>query len=532
VTVKEDSMDLVALVERARGGDVDAFTELVERHQRLAHGSAVAVVHDRDLARDIAQDAFVIAWRGLAGLLDPKAFPAWLRGIVRRQALHALRGRRLATLAEAGDVPDERVSAEQFAEAGRRRELAFVALSRLPESLREAAVLRWVHDCSQAQIAAFLELPVSTVNNRLHAARTRLKKRMPAMRDHSLPEDFPARIGRIVRSEGPVIEARFEPAGPPELFTTLLAADEAGRAVTVQVVQHLPNGRIRAVARDPGAHLAPGMQLAERGEIVNTPLAEPVLRSALEQLLPSAPTGRRTLLETGIKVVDLLMPIARGGVVGLLGGERVGTTVVVEELVRRLATAELSLFTFVPGGINIDGLRHVRDEGYTLGIGRVQTAFFVADRPESQDAFDTVIVLSRAVADAHIYPAIDPLASRSRWLEPSLVGATHASVAEGVRRCLVEADALGGQEDLDAAARTTVARARRLRLFFAQPFFIAEPYTNQPGSLVPRAETVAACAAILDGAYDDIPEEAFRFTGGIDQVLARARGSAGPTALR
>jgi F0F1-type ATP synthase beta subunit len=170
-----------------------------------------------------------------------------------------------------------------------------------------------------------------------------------------------------------VVEVAFEPAGPPELFTTLLAADEAGHAVTVQVVQHLPNGRVRAVARDPNAVFAPGMQIAARDEVDNTPLSEPLLSSALEQLLPASSVRHPELLETGVKVVDLLMPLVRGGVVGLLGGERVGTTVVVEELVRRLATSTLSLFTFVPGGVKPDGLRRTREEGYTLGIGRIQT---------------------------------------------------------------------------------------------------------------------------------------------------------------
>jgi RNA polymerase sigma factor (sigma-70 family) len=516
-------MDLEALVAQAREGDVGAFTELVERYQRLAHGSAAAVVHDRDIAADVVQEAFLIAWRSLSRLREPKAFPGWLRGIVRRQALHALRGRRLATLDAASEPTDDRLSAEQTAEARRRRELAVAALARLPDGLREPAVLRWVHDCSQAQIGAFLGLSVSTVNNRLHTARTRLKKRMLAMvkdsaHDRSLPEDFPARIGRILRSEGPLVEVAFEPAGPPELFTTLLAADEAGRAVTVQVVQHLPNGRVRAVARDPSAALAPGMQIAARNQVDNTPLAESLLTSALERLMPRSPAGRPELLETGVKVVDLLMPVVRGGVVGLLGGERVGTTVVVEELVRRLATSTLSMFTFVPGGVDPDGLRRSREEGYTLGIGCIQTVFFLAHHPERQDAFETVIVLSRAVAEARIYPAIDPLASRSRWLDASVVGERHAHVAARVRRCLGEADA-------PHADGAIVARARRLRLFFAQPFFVAEPYTNLPGSFVPRAETVEACAAILDGVHDDVPEEAFRFTGAIGEVLARARGA-------
>jgi RNA polymerase sigma factor (sigma-70 family) len=522
-------MDLQALVGRARGGDLDAFTALVERYQRLAHGSAVTLLHDADLARDVTQESFLIAWRSLPNLLDTKAFAAWLRGIVRRQALHALRTRRLESLVEPGDVPDERHSAEHALEASRRQELALAALAGLPDGLREAAVLRWVHDCSQAQIAAFLGLPVTTVNNRLHTARGRLKRRMLVMirdaaRDRSLPEDFPARIGRIVRAEGPVVEARFEPAGPPELFRTLIAADEAGRAVTVQVVQHLPDGRVRAVARDAAAALAPGMQIAEQEDMLITPLAEPLIRSALDRLVPPAPAGRPTLLETGIKVIDLLLPIVRGGVVGIRGGERVGTIVLVEEIVRRLATSELSLFAFVPGA-SAESLRNIRDEGFTLGIGRIHTFFFVAHVPESHAGFDTVIALSRAVASARIYPAVDPLASGSRWLEPAIVGDTHAAVAARVRRCLADADALEARADLDVAARATIARARRLRLFFAQPFFIAEPYTHQPGSFVRRDDTVAACAAILDGAHDNVPEEAFRFTGGIDEVRGRAGGA-------
>ena len=522
-------MDLVTLVERARGGDVDSFTELVQRYQRLAHGSAMALVHDVDVAKDVVQEAFVAAWRGLPRLLDAMAFPAWLRGIVRRQALHALRARRLESLPEAEHLPGDGPSADQRMDAGRRRLVALAALADLPDGLREPAVLRWVHECSQAQIAAFLDLPATTVNNRLHAARRRLKRRIlvimkDALSDRPLPEDFPARIGRIVRAEGPLIEARFEPAGPPELFSTLIAADEAGRAVTVQVVQHLPDGRVRAIARDAAAELTPGMQIAERGEPMNAPLGEPLMRSALDRLVPPTPAGRPTLLETGIKVIDLLLPIVRGGVVALLGGERVGTTVLLEELVRRLATSELSLFTFVPGA-RIEDLRNVRDEGFTLGLGGIQTFFFVADHPEHREAFDTVITMSRAIAAAHIWPAIDPVASRSRWLMPEVVGETPATVAERVRRCLAEADALEGRQDLDAAARATVGRARRLRRFLAQPFFIAEPYTQRPGTFVSRADTLAACTAILDGVHDGIPEDAFYFTGGIDEVLTRARGA-------
>jgi RNA polymerase sigma factor (sigma-70 family) len=566
-------MDLVALVERARAGDVDAFTELVRRHQSLAVGSALSVLRDPDRARDVVQESFVAAWRGLARLADPKAFPAWLHGIVRRQALHALRARHLEPLAEAEHLAGDTLPADQHVEAAQRRMLALAALAELPDGLREPAVLRYVHDCSQAQIAAFLDLPVTTINNRLHAARARLKRglgsvapkarlcvpkarlcvpkarlcvpearlsvpearlcvvgphverRMLVMmkdtlRDRPLPEDFPARIGRIVRAEGSVAEARFEPAGPPELFSTLIAADEAGRAVTVEVVRHLPDGRVLAVARDSGLALAPGMQVVDRGEIGGPPLAEASIRAALDRLVLRSPSTAPRLLETGVKVIDVLMPIAQGGVVGILSGERVGTTVLVEELVRRLATADLSLFMFAPW-VNAAGMRQAREEGYTLGVAGVKTFFFVGDGAPSRDAFDTVIVLSAAIAALKIWPAIDPLLSASRWLVPEVVGEEHVRVATQVRECLEQAVALQGRDDLDAAAKAIVGRARRLQRFFAQPFFVAEPYTKRPGAFVPRADAVAACAAIMDGVYDDIQEDAFYFTGGIYEVLAR-----------
>lgn len=520
-------MELVALVERARAGDVEAFTELVRRHQRLALGCAVALLRDADLARDIVQEAFVAAWRGLARLADPTAFPAWLQGIVRYQAFHALRARHLAPLNDAEDIVWDAPSADQEVEASRRRSLALSALAELPDGLREPAVLRYVYDCSQAQIAAFLGLPVTTVNNRLHTARVRLKRRMLVMvkdvlTDPALPEDFPARVGRIVCAEGPVVEARFEPVGPPELFSTLIAADEAGRAVTIEVVQHLPGGRIRAVARDADTVLAPGMQVAERGTFVDQALTEASLRPVLDRLVRPAPPGPPVLLETGIKVVDLLMPLARGGSVAILGGHRVGTTVIMEELVRRLATTELSVFTFFPAFPGVHVREEREKEGYTFGIGGVQTAFFMADGHTSRDLFDTVIVLSAVVAAMKIWPAVDPLDSGSRWLDPAVVGERHATVAARVRECLSAPDALEGREDRDEDAALTRARARKLRRFFAQPFFIAEPYTKRPGSFVRRADTIEACAAILDGAHDDVPEQAFAFAGGIDEVLARA----------
>src|SRR6185436_11233856 len=173
-------------------------------------------------------------------------------------------------------------------------------------------------------------------------------------------------------------------------------------------------GRVRAIARDAETALAPGMQVVERGAFVDGALSERSLRSALARLVRPAPAGPPVLLETGIKVIDVLMPFARGGSVAILGGYRVGTTVIMEELVRRLATHELSVFTFFPVFPAPTVGEEREKEGFTFGMGGVQTVFFMADGNASRDAFDTVVALSPAVAAMKIWPAIDPLASGSR----------------------------------------------------------------------------------------------------------------------
>jgi F-type H+/Na+-transporting ATPase subunit beta len=217
----------------------------------------------------------------------------------------------------------------------------------------------------------------------------------------------------------------------------------------------------------------------------------------------------------------------------IVGGWRVGTTVVVEELTRRLAAGAegVSLFTFLPpDAADPSGWPRARAEGFAgAGAGSVQTFYFVGERPEQDptamtrlEAFDAVVVLSAAQREARIYPCVDPLAGRSRGLDLRVVGAEHLAVATRVRETLLAAahlDAAGAPLSADEAA--LVGRARRLRRFFGQPFFVAEPYTKRPGTSVPCTETVRACAAILDGAYDEIPESAFDFTGTIEEVLAR-----------
>jgi RNA polymerase sigma factor (sigma-70 family) len=535
---EEDPVELPALVEQARGGDVVAFTTLVGRFQYVAFGYALALVRDFAVAEDVAQEAFVAAWASLPKLETPEAFPGWLRGIVGHCAHRVLRRRVLEAvpLDSAETVPAGTADPAASAERRERAAAMLAAVEALPATLREITLLHYVHERSHAQIAAFLGLPATTVNNRLHAARAQLKRRMLAMvkdtlHEHRLPEDFPTRVGRIVAADGPVIEARFDAAEAPEVYSALALEGGAG---ALHVIQRLPDGRVRGLTA-PGLPAGVGARVVRTDDAVVHPLDDATLARAIRTLRhprPSAPA----LLETGIKVFDLLCPLTAGGAVAVLGDMRVGATVVVEELALRLkdAPAGLTVFEFLPPGtINPSAWVADRAEGYSGGTaGGVQTFFFLRERFEpgasapALDDVDAVIVLSPAVAAAKIYPCVDPLACRSRLLDPAVVGTEHATVARLVREALTTLAALEarGETTWSDDERRLIGRARKLRQFFSQPFFIAEPYTKLSGSRVSRQDTVRACAGILDGVRDDVPEAAFRFAGGIDEVLARARG--------
>lgn len=342
---------------------------------------------------------------------------------------------------------------------------------------------------------------------------------------HQLPDDFAARIGRIVRTREPVIEARFDPASLPDILGELTVSDEGRqRAVTVQVIQHLPDGVVRCVPLVPTDELPTGASVLISGQRSAVRVSREVLDRAAKLLTGdrSAPAPR-TVLETGIKVIDVMCPLLRGGTLAIAGEWRSGTVVVTEELVRRISAdpGGVSIFTFVPptpASETAPTFQSVWEaEGYSNGtVGSVQTFYFLGEAEWTREQIaqltdaDVVIRLSQTLGREHgVYPTIDPVLSRSRALDPAIVGPQHVEIASRVREVIARLDAAPDP----SAANVALARARKLRQFFGQPFYVAEPYTKRPGATVSRIEALRTCREILDGERDAEPEESFYFIG-------------------
>jgi len=225
-----------------------------------------------------------------------------------------------------------------------------------------------------------------------------------------------------------------------------------------------------------------------------------------------------------------MCPLVRGGTVAIAGELRAGTTVIMEELVRRLSgwPAGVSLFTLTSWApVSIANALKEEDGFDATTTGSVQTFYFRAEEgawtPERLAGLagvDVVIRMSAALAARGIYPPIDPLTSRSRLLESESFDAAHRELAARIRKALAALLEPGGETP--AADPLTLERAEKLLRFFAQPFYVAEPYTKRPGVSVGLAEALRVCREILDGVHDGLPAKAFYFTAGLDAVLAQA----------
>ncbi len=467
------------------------------------------------------------------------------------------------------------------------------------------------------------------------------------MSDEQRPEAESENLGKITQVIGAVIDVEFDRRFVPKVYDALLVKD---KGLTLEVQQQLGDGVVRTIAMGASEGLSRGLSVRDTGEPIQTPVGEATLgrimdvlgrpideagpiktdeRRAIHQKPPSyeEQKGGSEILETGIKVIDLICPFSRGGKVGLFGGAGVGKTVTMLELIRNIAyehsgysvlagvgerTREgndiyhemkdsnvLDKIALVYGQMNeppgnrlrvgLTGLtiaEKFRDEGrevllfidniyrYTLAgtevsalLGRmpsavgyqpnlaeemgllqeritttkagsitsIQAVYVPADDltdPSPATTFahlDSTVTLSRTITDLGIYPAVDPLDSTSRQLDPLVVGDTHYEVARGVQQVLQRYNelkdiiAILGMDELSEEDKLLVYRARKMQQFFSQPMFVAEAFTGRKGEYVTREETVQSFKALLDGEYDHLPEQAFYMIGSIDQAEASAK---------
>ncbi len=454
--------------------------------------------------------------------------------------------------------------------------------------------------------------------------------------------------GSVVEIIGAVIDVEFPRDSIPKVYDAL-KLDETG--LTMEVQSQLGDGVVRAIAMGATDGLRRGMVVKNTGDAIRVPVGQKTLGRIMnvlgepidnqgdighESTMPihRAPpkfeeqSSATEILETGVKVIDLVMPICKGGKIGLFGGAGVGKTVTLMELIRNIAVEHSGFSVFAgvgertregndfyyemqeggvldkvalvygqmnepPGNrlrVALTGLtmaEHFRDEGrdvlmfvdniyrYTLAgtevsalLGRMpsavgyqptlaeemgvlqeritstktgsitsfQAVYVPADDltdPSPATTFahlDATLVLSRQVAELGIYPAVDPLDSTSRILDPLVVGHEHYDIARGVQgllqryKELKDIIAILGMDELSDEDKQAVSRARKIQRFLSQPFFVAEVFTGAPGKYVSLKDNLAAFKAILDGEHDDLPEQAFYMVGGIDEVIEKAKG--------
>ena len=455
--------------------------------------------------------------------------------------------------------------------------------------------------------------------------------------------------GKITQVIGAVLDIRFDKGVLPEINDAVEIRRKDGSTLVAETAQHLGDDIIRCIAMGPTDGLIRGMEAIATGGPISVPvgevtlgrifnvLGEPIDKKPMPEGVKRNPIHRKAptfaeqateteILETGIKVVDLLCPYQKGGKIGLFGGAGVGKTVLIQELIRNVATEHggYSVFTGVgertregndlytemsesgvidktamvfgqmnepPGArmrVGLTGLtiaENFRDEGgkdvllfidnifrFTQAgsevsalLGRVpsavgyqptlqtemgalqeritstkngsitsvQAVYVPADDltdPAPATTFahlDATTVLSRAIVEQGIYPAVDPLESTSRILDPRIVGDEHYQVARGVQEILQrykelqDLIAILGMDELSEEEKILVARARKVQRFLSQPFFVAEQFTGTTGRYVPLGETIQGFKEILEGKYDEIPEGMFLNAGNIDDVLAR-----------
>ncbi|MEZ9605279.1 F0F1 ATP synthase subunit beta [Vibrio sp. 10N.261.55.A10] len=457
-------------------------------------------------------------------------------------------------------------------------------------------------------------------------------------------------VGKIVKVIGAVVDVEFSGGNSPRVYDALKVTSDEASSLVLEVQQQLGSNIVRCIAMGTSDGLRRGLTVENTGSPITVPVGEETLGRIMNvlgqpidecgeigqkesyEIHREAPSyeeqaNSTELLETGVKVIDLICPFAKGGKIGLFGGAGVGKTVNMMELINNIAKAHsgLSVFTGVgertregndfyyemkeagvldkvamvygqmnepPGNrlrVALTGLtmaERFRDEGrdvllfidniyrYTLAgtevsalLGRmpsavgyqptlaeemgvlqeritstrqgsitsIQAVYVPADDltdPSPATTFahlDATVVLSRNIAALGLYPAIDPLDSTSRQLDPLVVGQEHYDIAQTVQTTLQrykelkDIIAILGMDELSTEDKQIVSRARKIERFLTQPYHVAEVFTGQTGVFVPLSETLRGFKGLLSGEYDDIPEQAFLYCGSIDEVLKKAK---------
>jgi F-type H+/Na+-transporting ATPase subunit beta len=462
------------------------------------------------------------------------------------------------------------------------------------------------------------------------------------------------KIGKVVQIIGPVVDCEFEEKHLPMIYNCVIIEGVAGNQsirVTAEVQQHLGENRVRCISMQPTDGMVRGMKAIDTGEPINVPVGRETLGRVMNVIgnpvdeMGELKASKRypihrpapgfeeqstetKMLETGIKVIDLLEPYVLGGKIGLFGGAGVGKTVVIMEMIHRVAMHHggFSVFAGVgertregndlwldmkesgviekaaliygqmtepPGArlrVGLTGLtvaEYFRDEehqdvllfidnifrftqagsevsallgrmpsavGYQPNLATemgelqeritstkqgsitsIQAIYVPADDytdPAPATTFahlDATTNLERRIVELGIYPAVDPLASTSRILDPRVIGEDHYNVAREVKRILQrykdlqDIIAILGIDELGEDDKLIVSRARKIQKFLSQPFFVAEQFTQIPGKYLPVKESIEGFRGICEGKYDHVPEQAFYMVGGIDEVLEKAK---------
>jgi len=507
-------VELHEIIDRIAEGDAQAFGRLVRRYRDMAFGYALTLLEQEQMAEDAVQEALIAAYANLDRLQEPQAFGAWLRGIVRYQCYRAQRRQpRTVSWEQMDEIGGEEGDPARDVEEQAVQEQIQAAIAALPPAQREVVLLAYEAGLSQQEIAARLRLTVGAVNMRLHAARTRLKRRLLTMTETT---SLPHNPGRVQEADGPVVTVQFAPKATPPLFS-LLTADDKDRLC---VVQHLNAGRVRSLSARPEAIWTPGQEIVDAGQPYTQALDKTVVQRAVERLRPS-PAGAGSL-ESGIKTIEVFAPLTQGGSAGIFAEWGLGALVLLPELLHHLDREEnrQTLFVFTPPLQDAPQWQEVTAE-ITAGSRHIPIVYLpVADpiAPEFVQAIeglDAMLILSRRLAEQAIWPCLDPLRCRSRRLDAD---AAQTELAEGVRTLLQRYDTLQFSPEaalhaLSPEERQEVQRARKALWFLSQPFFVAEPYTRKPGAFVSSEEAVRGFADILAGRYDTAPRDALYMVG-------------------